>query len=160
MGAEELGLPKQDCGDGLLRYHSMCTQRTHVYTAGVHTLPSGSGDASAEVCVRGWVAGKVGLRLGISQTDTSWEVKRTDSVTGVYLAKSNSRQLLPPDNRHFIAAGNGGSFTKQQIILGEASGPCERASRGADTDVGLTPQLSGSQTWPWTTAAWQGLRQP
>lgn len=92
-GCRELGSPQSKIVEmGSSGTHT-CVHTAHVYTACAHTLPSGSGDASAEVCAglgRGWVAGKVGLRLGISQTDTSWEVKGTDSVTGVYLAKSNS----------------------------------------------------------------------
>lgn len=86
-GCRELGSPRSKIvGMGSsgthLCVHSACA-------AGVHTHCLQALEMLVK-CVRGWVAGKVGLRLGISQTDTSWEVKGTDSVTGVYLAKSNS----------------------------------------------------------------------
>lgn len=91
------GLPKQDCGDGLLQVHTRVYTAHMLHSRCTHTLPSGSGDASAEVC-EGWVAGKVGLRLGISQTDTSWEVKGQTQSPVFTLPSPTPRQLLPPDN--------------------------------------------------------------
>lgn len=89
MGAENSGLPEARLWRWAPQVHTrvytahMCTQQVYTHCLQALEMPQLR-------CVRGWVAGKVGLRLGISQTDTSWEVKGTDSVTGVYLAKSNS----------------------------------------------------------------------